>query len=307
MASAKLTDNDVTSFIKSANDYVSLSTAYGDILPIKRIPDGYTHTWYVSTEIDGPESSKDGRAPYDVRTARTPNSANIHSFVYTFEIPRVEVTMALNAGVPIWSENVGNAIRKMNDAILLLQIRGSQTWDNVSITGMYGGGTDVNAGLDATAWDTPPAPILNHLSAGFGDLHTAGYKEPFTWLLSSVLKPGLIAKYGAGDPSMQTMTQDFGVAPADIIFLPGTTDSTVANTRTLLKPMGAATGDDGLWFLYKRDPNYAYLAEVFAPTTTLDPALVTRLQSYHGRIEWRGTVAIVQASSISWEDQVDLA
>ena len=305
MASTKLTDNEVTSFIVAANDYVSLSVPYNTILPVKRIPDGYIHTWYVSTEIDGPESSKDGRAPYDVRTARTPNSANIQSFVYTFEIPRVEVQMAQQAGVPIWSENVGNAMRKLNDALLLLQIRGAQTWDKVAINGMYQGGTDVNAALDGTAWNTPPAPILNHLAAGYGDLHTAGYADGFTWLLTSNLAPGLISKYGAGDPSMKTMVGDFSIN--ELIFLPGTTDSTVANTRTLLKPMGAATGDDGLWFMYKKDPNNAYYAEVFPPTTTLDPNLDLRRQSYHGRIEARGTVAIVQASSISWEDQVDLA
>ncbi len=299
--SSRLTTNEVTSFIQEANDYVKLSVPYNTILPVKRIPDGYIHTWYVSTEMDAPQGSKDGRDIYDVRTSRTPASANIESLVYTFEIPRVEVAMAQQANVPIWSENVGNAMRKMNDALLHKQIRGaSALWNKVAVDGMYQGGTDVNAALDGNAWDTPPAPILNHLAAGYGDLNTAGYKPPFTWLLSSNLSPGLISKYGAGDPSMQTMVSDFGVN--ELIFLP-----TGTVTRMNVFPMGVATGDDGLWFLYKKDPNNAYLAEVFPPTTTLDPVLDTRRQSYHGRIEARNTVAIVQSTSISWEDQVDLA
>ncbi len=299
--SSRLTDTEVTSFIVAANDYVKLSVPYNTILPIKRIPDGYIHTWYVSTEVDAPQGSKDGRDTYDVRTSRTPASANIESLIYTFEIPRVEVAMAQQAGVPIWSENVGNAMRKMTDALLHKQIRGStDRWNKVACDGMYQGGTDVNAGLDATAWDIPPAPILNHLAAGYGDLNTAGYSPPFTWLMSSLLSPGLIAKYGAGDPSMTTMVSDFGVN--ETIFLP-----TGTVTRMNVFPMGVPTGDDGLWFLYKKDPNNAYLAEVFPPTTTLDPVLDTRRQSYHGRIEARNTVAIVQATSISWEDQVDLA
>jgi hypothetical protein len=302
--SMKLTDNEVTSFILEANDYVSLSVPYNTILPIKRIKDGYTHTWYVSTEIDGPESSKDGRAPYDVRTARDPSSANIQSFVYTFEIPRVEVTMAQQAGVPIWSENTGNAMRKLNDALLLLQIRGSQIWDNVSITGMITGGTDVNAALDDDKWDTVTKPIDFHLKEGYGDLNTAGYSGPFTWLMSSNLEPGLIKKYGAGDPSQKTMVGDYKVN--EMIFLPSTETSGTANTRTALKPMGAPGGDEGTWLLYQKDPNYAYYAEVFPPTVTLDPNLDFRRQSYHGRIEARGTVAIVQSTSISYENEVDL-
>ncbi len=300
MASYKLTDNEVTAFIMAANDYVKLSVPYNSILPVKRIPDGYTHTWYKLTEFEAPQGSKDGRDNYDVRTARTAASANITSYVYTFEIPRVEVAIAQQAGVPIWSENVGVAIRKMNDTILHLQIRGSNAaFDKVAIVGMYGGGTDTNGALDDDLWDTVTKPTY-HLATGFGDLNTAGYKPPFTWLLSSVLAPGLKAKYGAGDPSHESMVGEYGVN--EIIYLP-----TGTVTRMNVYPMGAATGDDGLWFLYKKDPNNAYLAEVMPITTTIDPELDTRLQCYHGRVEWRGTVAIVQSTSIVWEDQVDLA
>jgi len=302
VASYRLTDNEVTSFVMAAKDYIKLSVPYTQILPIQRIQDGYTHKWYVNTEVEGPAGSHDGREGYDVRTARTEKSANITSYVYTFEIPRVEVTMAQQSGVPIWSENVAAAMRKLNDQILHLMIRGSNkaTGDKVTITGMYGGGTDVDAGLDDDKWDTITNPIDDHLAAGFGDLNTAGFKGPFTWLLSSNLAPGLKKKYGAGDPSQEQLVDMYDVN--EIIYLPcGTV------TRMNIYPMGAPTGDDGLWFLYKKDPNVAYLAEVMPPTTTLDPNLDIRRQCYHGRIEWRGTVAISQATGISWEDQVDLA
>ena len=302
--SYKLTDNEVTDFAMAANNYVKFELPYNQILPIKKIGDCYVHKWYVSTEVEGPESSKDGRAGYDVRTARTEGEANVLSYVYTFEIPRVEATMAQNAGVPLWSENLGNAYRKMNDELCHLQLRGTHPWDKVAVTGMSGGGTACSTDNVLVLWDTPPAPVT-HLATGFADVHTAGYQGPFTWLLSSNLKPGLIAKYGAGDPSMTTMTGAYDVG--ETLWAAGSGLAATAVTRMLIYPMGAPALHDGSWYLYKKDPNYAYLAEVMPVTTTITPELDVRRQCYHGRIEWRGTVAIVQATSICWEDSANLA
>ncbi|MHA2380755.1 MAG: hypothetical protein ACXADS_15905, partial [Candidatus Thorarchaeota archaeon] len=69
MASYRLTDNEVTDFAMAAHDYVGLEVPYTQLLPIKRIKDCYKHTWYVSNEFLGPESSKDGRMGFDVRTS----------------------------------------------------------------------------------------------------------------------------------------------------------------------------------------------------------------------------------------------
>lgn len=305
MASTRLTDDEVTAFIMKANDYVKLSVPYNTILPVKRIPESYIHTWYVNREMRAPAASDDGREGLDVRTDRTSSSANVTSYVYTFEIPKVEVEMARQAGYDIWSENVAGAMRKMNDTILHLQIRGSNDlWDKVAITGMYGGGTDTNGALDDDKWDTVTNPIDDHLASGWGDLYDAGYKEPFTWLLTSNLKAGLLKKYGAGDPPQIDLLPSWGVN--ELIFLPGSGSSATATSAMNLYPMGTPAGDEGMWFLYKKNPNYAYLAEVMPPTTTIKPELDFRRQSYHGRVEWRGTVAIVQATSIVYEDQVDL-
>ena len=303
--SYKLTDDEVTDFIMAANDYVQYETPYTDILPIKRIEQCYKHTWYVSTEVDGPESSKDGRAGYDVRTARTASSANVTSFVYTFEIPKVEVEMAQNAGVPIWSENVGNAIRKLNDTICNLITTGSNSWDKVAITGMYTGGTVVSTALDAVKWNSATS-VLQHAAAGFGDLHAAGYKGELTWCLSTSLRPGMTVKYGAGDPAQIDMLEPYNIKKENLIFLRGSGLNTTATTRMNLYPMGTPAGDEGTWLMYKKDPNNAYLAEVMPITTTIKPELDFRNQCYHGRVEWRGTVAIVQATSISYEEQADL-
>ena len=302
--SYRLTDNEVTSFAKEANNYVKNEIPYTKILPIKRIPDGYTHKWYVSTEVEGPESSKDSRATHDVRTARTEGEANIISYIYTFEIPVNEVTMARNAGIPIWNENVGNAIRKMNDTVCHLQLRGSTAWDKVAITGMYTGGTVCSTALDAHLWNDVTKPIV-HLAAGYGDLNSAGFKPPYTWIVSSNLMPGLVVKYGAGDPAHISMIGDFGVD--NLMNVPNSGISTTATTRYNLYPMGTPADDDGMWFLYKKDVSNAYLAEVMPITTTIKPEIDFRRQTYHGRVEWRGTVAIVQATSICYEEQVDLA
>ena len=305
MASYRLTDNEVTDFAMSANNYVKFESPYTEILPIKRIKDCYTHKWYVSTEVESPASSKDGREGLDVRTARTEDEANVISFVYTFEIPRVEVEMAQNAGVPIWSENVGNAMRKMNDKICRTIFRGTNDWDKVAITGMYDGGTVCSTALDATDFDAVTI-CLDHAKAGFKDLHAAGYKEPFNWALSSALRPAFSIKYGAGDPAHMELLGPYGVAKEDLKFYSQQADG-VAETPYNTTAMGMPIDDDGFWFFYKKDPNYAYLAEVMPITTTIKPELDFRNQCYHGRIEWRGTVAIVQATSICYEEQVDLA
>jgi len=305
MASYKLTDDEVTDFAMAANNYVKLETSYTDLLPIKKIDDCYKHTWYVSTEFDGPQSSKDGREGYDVRTARTENSANVASLVYTFEIPRVEATMAQNAGVPLWSENVGNGLRKMNANICNWITTGTNAWDKVAITGMYTGGTVCATALDAIYWSTATS-AFQHANAAFGQLNGYGFKGPFHWVLSSSLRSGLNIKYGAGDPSQIEMLDPFEVPKENLIFLEGSGISTTATTRMNLYPMGSPAGDDGTWLFYKKDPNYAYVAEVMPITTTISPELDVRRQCYHGRIEWRGTVAIVQAHSICYEEQVDL-
>ena len=303
--SYRLTDDEVTDFAMDANEYIQNDPVYTSILPIKRIKECYKHKWYVNTEIEGPESSKDGRFSTDVRTARTEEEANVQSLVYTFEIPRVEMTMAQNAGVPLVSEALTAANRKMNRAILNLIFTGSNTWDKVSITGMYTGGTVCGTALGAVKWNTVVSPIT-HLAAGFGQLNTAGFKPPFTWALSSNLAPGLIAKYGAGDPSHLSMIGDYGVSTSDLIFAENSGISTTPTTRFDLFPMGTPAAADGMWFFYKKDPNFAYLAEVMPITVTINPELDIRLQSYHSRVEWRGTVAIVQATSIVYEEEVDL-
>jgi len=305
MASKRLTDNEVTDFAMAANDYVKYETPYTEILPIKRIKDCYVHKWYKSTEVDGPESSKDGRAGYDVRVARTEGEANVESLVYTFEIPRVEVTMAQNAGVPIWSENVGNSIRKMNDTICNHITTGTNDWDKVAITGMYTGGTVVSTALDAVKWETATSVLL-HAKAGFADLFAAGYKPPYTWALSTSLRPGMNVKYGAGDPAQIDMLEPYGISQSDLIFLAGSGSSATATTRMNLYPMGTPVGDEGTWLMYKKDPNNAYLAEVMPITTTINPELDMRRQCYHGRVEWRGTVAIVQATSLVYEHEANL-
>jgi hypothetical protein len=241
---------------------------------------------------------------FDVRTTREASSANVTSFVYTFEIPRVEVAMAQAAGVPIWSENVGNAVRKMNNTICNLITTGSNAWDKVDITGLYSGGTVCSTALDAVKWNTASNPIT-HAAAGFGDLYAAGFPGPYTWVMSSSLRPGLSTKFGAGDPAAIDLLEPYNIN--ELIFLKGSGSSATATTRMNLYPMGTPVGDEGTWLMYPKDPNVAYLAEVIPITTTIKPELDFRRQCYHGRVEWRGTVAIVQATGISYEEAADLA
>jgi hypothetical protein len=298
MTTKRLTDEEVTSYIKQANDYIKLSMPYTEVLPIKPIQECYVHKWYVNTEVEVPESSKDGRMGKDVRSARVEGSANVMSYTHTFEIPRVEIDMARQGGIDLWADNVGAAMRKMNDSILHLILENSFTWDKIAISGMRAGGTDLGAGADAMAWDTITNPI-NHLALAWSEMNDAGFTGPYQWILSSNLGNGMKKKYGAGDPIHEKMVGDYDVE--SIKYLPIGT-----STKMDVYPFDPADADDGVWILYKKDPMYAYLAEVMPPTVTIEPELDNILQCYHGRIEWRGTVAIVQPTSILYNNGVNL-
>lgn len=300
MTSAVLTDNEVTSFIKEANMYLELSPNYKSWAPIKSIPDGYTHKWYTLEKVPVAAGSKDGRDYKDVQTARAESSASIISYRYGFSIPRVAVDMARQAGVPIWAENVAVSLKHMENTIAHLALEGSYTWDPVAINGLRDGGTDVGAIPDALMWDTITKP-LGHIAEASKQLTNNGVSPTnLVWIMSSNLYPGLMAKYGAGDPSHMELAKAYGVS--QFVFLP-----IGASTELTTYPIATATADDGVWFVYPNSQEYWYIAEVMPPTVTLNPTLNVKDNCYEGYIEWRGTVAVVHATAVIYFPECDLA
>lgn len=303
MTSKILTDEEVKSIIKEANMYLEMTPNYRDWMPIKEIPDGYTHEWYILEKVPRAATSKDGRDYKLIQTSRQSASANIMSFRYGFSIPRVTVDMARQKKVPIWSENIAVALKHLDNQIAHLFLEGSSSFDTVNINGIRDGGTDVGAGPDNDPWDTVSNPIDDHLADAWGQLITAGMSPngPFTWVLSSNLAKGLKAKYGAGDPSQETMVGNYGVDK--VVYLPiGTT------TELTTYPIAPATGDDGVWFLFPtKDTSVCYYGEVFPPQVKINPTLDDESNSYKGYVEARGTVAVVQSSAIIYFPEVDLA
>ncbi len=303
MTSTVLTDAEITSFIQGAEMFIGMTPSYRQWAPIKQIPEGNKHTWYILEDVPRPTSSIDGRDYKTVQTSRQTNSATIQSFRYSFSIPRVQVDMARQNNVPIWAENVGVALRKMNISIEHLILEGSEIrFGDAAVNGLRDGGTDVGVGPDTMQWSTPPAPI-NHLQDAWGQLITAGYdpNEPKTWILSSNLAAGLKDKYGAGDPSMEEMVSEYGVD--QVIYL--AMEASATPTELATAPIGYRTADNGVWFLYPRKTSVWYLAEVFPPRVTLDSKLDEKQNCYYGFIEWRGTVAILQATGIIYFPEVD--
>lgn len=300
MTSKVLTDDEVTSFVKKAHAYIEMMPNYTDWAPIKRIPDGYKHTWYIQERTPVAEDSKDGRDYKVVQTSRKTDSANIVSYRNAFSIPRVTVEMARLADVDIWAENVAAVLKHLDMTIAHLCVEGSYSGGKVAINGLRDGGTDIGATVDADAWDTVTNP-RKHLAHGWAALNTAGFTgRKYKWVMSSNLAPGLKAKYGAGDPTHESMVGEYDVD--QVVYLP-----IGASTELQTYPISTASADDGVWFLYPKDEDVWYLAEVMPVTVKMNSELNVRTNSYEGFVEWRGTVAILQATGIQYTNSVNLA
>jgi len=302
MTSKILTDDEVTAFTKRAYGYIEMAPNYSNWAPIKSIPDGYTYKYYKATRVPRAKASKDGRDYKDVQMARTEAEANIVSFRYGFSIPRVTVEMARQANVPIWDENFEAVYRHLDNMIAHLALEGSNaTFDSVLISGLRDGGTDIGATTDALLWGTVTKPFAN-AAAIWGALNTAGFgdRTSLKWIVSSNLAGYLKTKYGAGDPAEEQLVKEtFGF---DIIYLPlGTT------TELHTYPIGAASADDGVFFAFPKDEDVWHIAEVMPVTVTMNPTLDVESNAYKGFLEWRGTVAIVQATGVQYSNSCNIA
>lgn len=301
MTSKQLTDDEVTSFVKKAYGYIEMNPNYTDWAPVKTIPEGYLYKYYKKTRVPRAASSKDGRDYKVVQMAREESEAKIQSFRYAFNIPRVTVDMARIAGVDIWSENFESTLRHMDNMIAHLALEGSNaSFDTVNINGLRDGGTDIGATTDALLWNTPSKPRA-HAAAIWAALNTAGFgQRSFKWVLSSNLAAGLKTKYGAGDPDEESLLGPYNIDPP-IYLQMGTT------TELRTYPIAPATADDGVYFMFPKDEDVWHIGEVIPVTVTMNPTLNVKLNCYEGFIEWRGTVAIVQATGIQYTNSVNFA
>lgn len=298
MASYRLTSDEVKAFLKSADMYIERESNYRQWAPIRTAPWAKTNEWYVLTRFEVPRGSQDGRDFVEVATSRETGTANQISYTYKFVLPFGDVEQARRNGVPIWSENVQVAAKQMDYQIAHLALEGEHSWDEVAVSGLREGGTE-NAN-DASAWDTVTKPEV-HAAAGWGALETAGFTGPYTWIMSSNLGAGIRKKYGAGDGPQHTI-----IGPQyqidQMVFLPLGT-----STRNRLYPIAPADTDDGVWFMFKKDPSVWRIAEFAPPQTTINPELNQDLYAYEGFMRWRGTVEIVQSTGIQYDPDVDLA
>jgi len=299
MVSKQLTDEEVKSIVKKAHMFVEKTSKYRQWAPIVAIPDGYTHEWYVMTPVPGAESSKDGRDYKDVQTAYTTATANILSYRYGFSIPRVQVEMARQQNKDIWADNIAVALKHLDLDIAHLLLEGSHSWDKVVVNGLRDGGTDIGATTDALLWGTVTKPYAN-AAACWAAMNTAGFEGPYNWIVSDNLAIYLKTKYGAGDPIEEELVQ--GAFDVTIFY-----EDIGTSTELTTYPIAPASANDGVFFWVKSDPGVFYLAEVFPPKVTINPVLNERLNSFEGYIEWRGTVAIVQATGIQYTNSANIS
>lgn len=291
-----LTDDEVTVINQQADMFIEQASNYPSLVPIRTIPNAYKSRWYVLTRFEVPRGSHDGRDFVEVQTARTEGGADLISYRYKFNIPFVDVDSARRQGIPIWTDNIGVAMKMVDFNIAHLIFLGTHSWDPVAINGLKGGATDVAATLEAVKWNTVTKPE-EHAAAGFGALVTAGYNPPFTWVMSASMQAGLAKKYGAGDPAQRGLLEDqYGIN--QIAFLPDGT-----STRSRIYPLDS--GVDGMWFMYKKDAAGFRLAQTGPPQLKINPEMNMDTMSFEGWIHWRGTMEIVQATSCYFEPDVD--
>jgi len=296
-----LTAEEIIAINTKADMYVGLTVPYPTIAPIRTMPPAYKTEWYTLERFEVPRGSIDGADYVEVATARTKGNADTIIYRYKFSIPYNDVDIARRHGIPIWSENIGVAMENMNDTILHLILEGTHTWDPVAINGIRAGGTDgSDATTDGAAWDTVTSPFV-HAGVHWQQLNTAGFKAPFTWLMSSNLGKGIRAKYGAGDPDhMSLITKAYEVN--EFIFLPIGT-----SIRSRSYPIAPATADDGVTFMYKKDPSVFRLAQTGPPKLKIIPELNEEKWAFEGYISWQGTVEVIQATGIQYNPETDLA
>jgi hypothetical protein len=280
--------------------YVEMQVNYNNLAPVVTIPPAYFSKWYVTTRFEVPRGSIDGRDYVEVATAQTESNADLIVYRYKFSIPFIEVDSARRAGVPIWSQNIAVALKQMDMQIAHLWFEGTHSWDPVAINGLRDGGTDHNdATLDGKAWDTVTHPHF-YAADAWAALNTAGFTGPYTWALSANLGPGMRAKYGAGDPSHDTLIrQQYDID--QIAYLPIGT-----STRNRIYPIAPAATDQGVSFMYKKDSSVARIAETGPPKLKIVPEINDETNAFEGWLQWHGTVQIVQATGIQYNEDIDL-
>lgn len=300
MATSVLTTEEIKTIEKAAHDFPELGGTVRQWIPRKKVPHAYATEWFTLNRVTRPQSSKFGRPGMGVRTARTAAEANSVYFRFDITWDFTEVEMARNAGVPIQTEDVRTARRQMEMEISRLVYQGLD--DDVYIAGLLDSGEDTDSGLDDDLWDTVGEPI-EHANQGTKDLIANHFPPPYIWVLSWNLWGGLAIKHNAAVDlsTREYIAKAYQVAP--IYF-----EQNGTSTDLIVYPLPPATTDDGVWLMLKPAMENFRLEEMTDGIELhIDPKLDQDDMVYRAIMLWHGTLAIVQASSIVFEPDVDLA
>lgn len=303
MATYRLTDAEITAINRASDMYVEAQSNYTRLAPVVTIPPAYETEWYVTTRFEKPKGTRDGSDFVEVATASTKGNASMIKYKYKFVLPSIEVDSARRSGRPIWTENLQVAAKQMDQTIAHLIMEGNFADDGVAVNGLRDGGTNVDGTggvYNAAMWNTVTKPNV-HAGGAAAAIQTAGFGPPYTWILSWNLWAGMAAKYGAGDPSHETVIRD-GYGINEFIYL-----GIGTSTQSTIYPIAAASSDDGAWFLLKKDPSVYRLAQTGPPELHLNTELNRDKDAYEGYYQWQGTLQIVQATGVQFNVDVDLA
>lgn len=285
-------------------------------LPIVQIPDALEYTDYVLQRVERPAGSLMGEHSWGVATSKTPYTRPILSYRYTYSLSKTELAMASRNGYDIIGKNIQVLRSQMQRTVAQLFFQGAKAKDRVTVLGAFTLGEDTDATLDGEAWDTATKPLV-HIAAGFSDLIANLYDGPYSMVLSSNLKAGMLALNNAANPrSHEEIALNSYLKGGSIYYMPNGDDTIGAGGPTIF-PLQKAAADDGVWMMFAPKnsvgENNFWMAEVTNGIEVTVPSALDENNMFSVNVEWRGAPifrgadSAAEATYITYEPDVDLA
>ena len=274
-------------------------TSYRNWCPIISVPALPYSKFYNIEDSARPGFSKDGTGAAKIAIAKTESTANMAWIHYDIEISYMDMEAARESNTPLLEQIIAEGLTKMDLEIERVIFQGLSTDEgSVAINGFFDSGTNI---ASADAWDTAPNPV-EHVVDAVASLNSYGYKEPFDWVCSLSLKPGLQKLHNAAsDLSVANLIKQ----NYDIGNIYYQTHGT--STDLICYPLPLDTAQEGVWTMFQGNNKDNFrLAEAFRPWVRFDQNLNTRDNMFYGRIDWMGTIQIPRPKSITKHINVTL-
>lgn len=304
--SFRLEPEEVTVIKKEALAYIQRISKWREYVDVETIPLARVAEWRKIEPFVGPQFDLDGTATQLAAAAFTTDTVQVGHFGYHFEWKEIDVASSRRSGTPLQETDIAESLTKMTKAIERFVLQGTMTWEAPDINGLLTNATDVGATVDLSAvyWNSVGGPA-EHAQAAFQVLNDNGFDPPYTWVLSTNLRPGM-GNFNSdyNDRLGLEVVKEMGFDK--IVYVPA---KATAPTKydTTIYPMKTPVADDGSWAAMKADKNNFTVLEVSPPVLALNPVMGMRNRTFYGRLDYWATVRVTHPSAVVTEFEVDLA